>query len=240
MKLNTHAAGEGEPLLLLHSGGMTGDTEYEEQSEYFSSRGYKVIRPDLRGHGKSAGEIDHYFSRTVEDLKDTLNALGIEKCHVAGGSIGGVAALLFAKAYSSRVKSVVFSGIFSSKPDNWENLLQEENESYEQLFQNEEAVTYLNKIHGSNDWKTLLRSFNDEDFYPFDQLKEAALIDLPALCLTGEEQELEVSSAVAFKQLNPHIRISVIPFAGHLVHRDQPDLYSRMLEYFLVHSRNKT
>ncbi len=57
MILHTNIVGEGEPLVLIHSGGMTGLTEYHEQSEFFSARNYKVIRPDLRGHGKSMGKM---------------------------------------------------------------------------------------------------------------------------------------------------------------------------------------
>lgn len=57
--LHTTINGEGEPLVLIHSGGMTGQTEYEEQSDYFATNNYKVIRPDLRGHGKSNGSIEN-------------------------------------------------------------------------------------------------------------------------------------------------------------------------------------
>ncbi|MEA1855186.1 alpha/beta hydrolase [Cytobacillus sp. FSL W7-1323] len=233
MILHTNITGEGEPLVLIHSGGMTGLTEYQEQSEYFSARNFKVIRPDLRGHGKSVGEIDNYFNRCVKDLNDTLEFLNIEQCHIAGVSIGGIAALLFAKVYPNKVKSLSFSGIFPVEPDNWTELSREEAASYEQLFNNEEAVAFLNEIHGESDWKLLLQSFNDEDFYPFDKTGDVSDIKIPTLCIVGEKQEIEVSAAITYKQLNYNINISVIPFSGHLVHREQPDLYTKTLHTFL-------
>ena len=49
MILHTHISGEGEPIILLHSGGMTGLVEYEEQVAFFREQNYQVIRPDLRG-----------------------------------------------------------------------------------------------------------------------------------------------------------------------------------------------
>lgn len=55
MILHTHISGEGEPMVLLHSGGMTGLVEFEEQVAFFQEQNYQVIRPDLRGHGKSGG-----------------------------------------------------------------------------------------------------------------------------------------------------------------------------------------
>src|SRR5699024_11732839 len=165
MILHTNITGEGTTLVLIHSGGMTGLTEYEEQNDYFSSKNFKVIRPDLRGHGKSAGEIDNYFSRCVEDIRDTMEYLNVEKFHIAGVSIGGIVALLFTQAYPDKVKSLCFSGIFPNEPDNWEEMISEEEKHYEELFNDEEVVSVLNEMHGENDWKTLLRSFNKDDFY---------------------------------------------------------------------------
>lgn len=238
MILHTTVTGEGDPLVLIHSGGMTGLTEYEEQSEYFSSKNFKVIRPDLRGHGKSSGEINHYFTRSVKDIKDTLESLNVEKCHIAGVSIGGIVALLFAQSYPAMVKSLCFSGVFPYKPDNWGEMLKEDAVHYEQLFQNEEAVSFLNEIHGENDWKTLIESFNHDDYYPFDRTSDVAHLKVPALCMVGEQQELEISAAVTYKQLNPDISITVIPYAGHLVHREQPDLYASVLHTFIEKSNN--
>ena len=233
MILHTTITGEGEPLVLIHSGGMTGLTEYEEQTEFFSSRNYKVIRPDLRGHGKSKGSIKNYFSHFAKDINDTLNSLNIEQCHIAGVSLGGVAALLFTKEYPNKVNSLSFSGIFPIEPDNWAELTRLEAENYEQLFSNTEAVSFLNEIHGENDWKLLLRSFNEDAFYPFDETGDVSNIKNPTLCIVGEKENQEVSAALTYKKLNPKINISILPFAGHLVHRDQPDLYSQTLHTFL-------
>ena len=233
MILHTNVLGEGDPLVLIHSGGMTGSTEYEEQSVYFSKREFKVIRPDLRGHGKSPGELNNYFSRCIEDIRETMEHLNVDKINIAGVSIGGIVALLFAQAYPHKVKSLCFSGIFPYKPDKWNEMLREEGEHYEQLFNDAVTVSILNEIHGDTDWKTSLRSFNNDNFYPFDKTGDVADLKVPTLCMMGEQQELEVSSTVKYKQLNSNINISIIPFAGHLVHRDQPELYTQTLHTFI-------
>lgn len=41
MILHTHISGEGEPIVLLHSGGMTGLVEFEEQVEFFEGKTIK-------------------------------------------------------------------------------------------------------------------------------------------------------------------------------------------------------
>lgn len=233
MILHTNVLGEGDPLVLIHSGGMTGLTEYEEQSDYFSKRGFKVIRPDLRGHGNSPGEVNNYFSRCIEDIRETMEHLNVDKINIAGVSIGGIVALLFAQAYPHKVNSLCFSGVFPHKPDKWEKMLREEGEHYEQLFNDAKTVSILNEIHGDTDWKNSLRSFNNDNFYPFDKTGDVTDLKVPTLCMMGEQQELEVSSTVKYKQLNSNINISIIPFAGHLVHRDQPELYTQILLTFI-------
>ncbi|TPE69229.1 alpha/beta hydrolase [Halalkalibacterium halodurans] len=126
-----------------------------------------VIRPDLRGHGKSVGTIDgDYFGHCVKDLADTLKALNVTQCHLAGVSLGGIVGLLFAKEFPEMVKSLSFSSIFPVKPDDWDEQMRQELERYRQLFDSDEVVSFMDKIHGKNDWTSLLVRFCDDDFYP--------------------------------------------------------------------------
>ena len=238
MILHTHTAGDGEPIVFIHSGGMTGLTEYEEQKDYFAENHFKVIRPDLRGHGKSEGTLEDYFNQCVIDLKDTLDSLNIGEFHIAGVSIGGVVALMFAKRYPSKVKTLTFSGVFPKQPDNWEELSRQEAEHHKNLFGNPGIVEALNQMHGNNDWRELLKSFNSDEFYPFHETGELSDVTAPILCMVGEREELEVEAAITYKKLHTNMQIAVIPFAGHLVHRDQPDLYIRTLSTFIQHHSN--
>ncbi|AFQ12445.1 TPA: alpha/beta hydrolase [Bacillus pacificus] len=237
MILHAHISGEGEPIILLHSGGMTGLVEYEEQVAFFREQNYQVIRPDLRGHGRSGGTLENYFLRSVKDLRDTLEHLQIDRCHIAGVSLGGLVALLFAKKYPEKVRTLTFSGIFPVKRDNWEESLEYEAKCHQQLMKNEEVVTYMNQIHEKSDWKALLESWQVKDWYPFDEIGDVANLQIPTLCIVGGDSEDEVTAATTFKQLNGNIHIAVIPFAGHLVHNDQPKIYSDILSNFLQNAQ---
>ncbi|MFJ8238829.1 alpha/beta fold hydrolase [Bacillus tropicus] len=237
MILFTHISGEGEQIVLLHSGGMTGLVEYEEQVAFFREQNYQVIRPDLRGHGRSGGTLEDYFLRSARDLYDTLEHLQIDRCHIAGVSLGGLVALLFAKKYPEKVRTLTFSGIFPVKRDNWEESLEYEAKCHQQLMGNEEVVTYMNQIHEKSDWKALLESWQVKDWYPYDETGEVATLQIPTLCIVGGDSEDEVTAATTFKQLNKNIHIAVIPFAGHLVHSDQPKIYSNILSNFLQNAQ---
>ncbi|WP_335872715.1 alpha/beta fold hydrolase [Bacillus sp. 2205SS5-2] len=49
MILHTEVNGEGEPIVNLHSGLQTGNTDFVKQREALQ-KSKKVIVPDLRGH----------------------------------------------------------------------------------------------------------------------------------------------------------------------------------------------
>ncbi|KFN03651.1 alpha/beta hydrolase [Bacillus clarus] len=233
MILHTHISGDGEPIVLIHSVGMTGLVEFEEQVKFLQGKNYKIVRPDLRGHGESGGAVDHYFLHCADDIKETLEHLQINRCHIAGVSLGGIAALLFAKKYPDKVRTLTFSGIFPIKRENWEESQEEEAKQHKQLFKNEEFVTYMNQIYVNSDWKGLLESWQVKDWYPFYETSNVSNLQVPTLCIVGGGSEDEVSAAISFKQLNADIHIAVIPFAHHLVHNDQPEMYSHILSNFL-------
>ncbi len=96
---------EAPPVLLLHSIGTTLHV-WDPQVAVLARR-YRLIRPDLRGHGLSdvvAG--DHSMSTLAADQVALLDALGIASAHVIGLSIGGRIAQTLAAEHPGRVASL--------------------------------------------------------------------------------------------------------------------------------------
>ncbi len=84
--------GKGTPLLLLH-GFPLNHTIWAEQVEALSPN-YRVITPDLRGHGRSpAPEGAYSVELMARDLLLMLDKMEIEKAVWAGHSMGGYIAL---------------------------------------------------------------------------------------------------------------------------------------------------
>lgn len=240
MILNTYVNGEGEPLILFHSFGNTGNSMHEEVMEFFVDKGYKVLRPDLRGHGESVGEIKNYFSYAADDVKDTLDSFGIEKCHIAGVSYGGVVALLFAQRYPEYIKSLSVSGVFPVKPEDWDKTETQDARWFEEFLSNSEMASVLNEMHGNRHWKKIFQAaIDDELLYPFEHTSNVLNISVPMICISGGSSQQEIANAVNFKNINPDIHIAVIPFAGHIVSEEQPLLYSHTLHEFICRVDNK-
>ncbi len=103
-------AGEGPALVLVH--GAFGDAGlWEPQWRHFSTK-YRVLRYDLRGHGRTgASDLDRYTMTTyADDLAALLDALKIDAAIVCGLSWGGGIAQVFAVKCPERLKGLVLAG----------------------------------------------------------------------------------------------------------------------------------
>jgi 3-oxoadipate enol-lactonase/4-carboxymuconolactone decarboxylase len=96
----------GEPLVLLHSLGTSAHIWDSQAAEL--SRSFRVIRPDLRGHGLTTCTPGPYsMAQFADDLAGLSDALGINQFHLGGISIGGLIAQSFAAAHPGRVASLM-------------------------------------------------------------------------------------------------------------------------------------
>ncbi len=89
--------------------GFAGVAEsFEFQLTHFSSQ-YRVIAPDLRGHGQSdAPYTDYTMSELVDDMYAICETLDLpEKFILAGHSFGGSVCVEFANAYPERIEKLI-------------------------------------------------------------------------------------------------------------------------------------
>ncbi len=104
LRLSWSRAGAGEPLLLLHGIGSTHD-DFAALRPHLDA-GYRVLAPDLPGHGESPPVDGRPTIAAVTDVVEAdLDALGHDRVHVLGNSIGARVALELARRH--RARSVV-------------------------------------------------------------------------------------------------------------------------------------
>lgn len=113
-ELAVEVAGEGPPVVLLHGLGGTGNF-FQPQAPALAER-FTVVRPDLRGHGRSplSGEvsIDGY----VRDLAAVCDALGFDQIRLVGHSMSTLTAQHFALAHPERVAALALLGAVHAPP----------------------------------------------------------------------------------------------------------------------------
>ena len=117
LRWSVRAAGSGPALLLLH--GFTGSGRSWEGglAEAAIDSGFRVLAPDLPGHGGTAwragdaGSSDEpsraAIERVADDLAELLGVLGHDRAHVVGYSMGARVSLRFAISHPARVRSLV-------------------------------------------------------------------------------------------------------------------------------------
>src|SRR5580698_6628843 len=99
-------SGSGEPLLLIM--GLGYSHEMWHRTRPLMSAHYRTIVFDNRGVGKSDVPQGAYsIAQMAADAAAVLDAAGIQKAHVFGGSMGGMIAQEFALNYPERVNRLV-------------------------------------------------------------------------------------------------------------------------------------
>jgi 3-oxoadipate enol-lactonase len=109
--------GSGEPVLLIH--GHTMDRRiWDPVMPALLGAGLRVLRPDLRGHGRSTRpDFGYHVSHHAADMAVVLDSAGIDSATVVGYSIGGGIALEMALTIADRLRGLVLmSPVMPDRP----------------------------------------------------------------------------------------------------------------------------
>jgi pimeloyl-ACP methyl ester carboxylesterase len=118
VRLHYEEQGAGQPVLLLH-GYPLDHTIWRAQMAALSDS-FRVVAPDLRGHGQSPAPAGEYAMETLAaDVAALLDRLGIAQAVWVGHSMGGYVALAALRTMPERVAGVVLcaSHPFADPPD---------------------------------------------------------------------------------------------------------------------------
>ena len=106
--------GSGPTLVMLHGGGpgASGVSNYRQNLPALADR-FRVVLPDQPGFGGSFRPTQENLDDqsitqiTVDALVVALDALGIERSHLLGNSLGGAAAIAMAQQHPDRVERLI-------------------------------------------------------------------------------------------------------------------------------------
>ena len=212
------------------------------------AREYRVVRPDIRGHGKSGtGDVSQLsHDRLALDLTELLDHLGADQAHVMGSSAGGMIAGQTALRYPQRFKSLAFyaatAGIPPSRPQkgNW---LERVARDGVRQFLRETAVDrighatpehvewYLDSAEGVTP-QYLTR------FVPLmaseDYTERLPQLDMPVLMAVPDPDPMVERSE--YERMRKHLRrctFVTMPGAAHSMTAEIPDACAQVLKTFL-------
>jgi pimeloyl-ACP methyl ester carboxylesterase len=99
-------AGSGPTVVLIH--GMINSSRHWEQVAMRLAGKYRVVAPDLIGHGDAATPRgDYSLGAHAASIRDLLTAIGVERATIVGHSLGGGVAMQFFYQFPQRTERLV-------------------------------------------------------------------------------------------------------------------------------------
>ena len=242
--------GEGEVILLLHGLGST-KADWDLQMESFS-RDFRIIAPDLRGHGNSSKPKDmeaYGIPLCAEDMKLLLDDLGVSKCMVVGFSMGGAIAFQMAVKYKGLVSKLVIVNTapdFNALGEMGEQMIKERTELLKTQGMEAMAEKVALGMFPGEEQKDLRTEFyerarqNDLDAYynSFITLmgwgigEKVKDIDIPALVVASDLDYTPIELKESYASKMKNARVEVIKNSRHGVTMDQPEQFNKALLNF--------
>jgi pimeloyl-ACP methyl ester carboxylesterase len=247
-------------LVLLHGGGQSAWT-WQRVAAALAPR-YRLIAPDLRGHGDTAWSPDGVYSleRFRDDLHGLVRTLKLGRFVLVGMSLGGMTALAYAGAHGATLDGLVVVDIAPEveragrerllaflKPGQSFGSLDEVVE-HAHAFNPRRSKEVLRQTlprnlrrgpDGSFRWKWDPACFNFTERGEWEgQLaalwEAAAHVPCPALVVHGEASDvLSRDAGERLAQTAPRGEFVTIVGAGHSVQGDNPHSLSDALTRFL-------
>jgi pimeloyl-ACP methyl ester carboxylesterase len=209
--------GRGDPLVLLHGFGGSGRVWQKFVPEL--SNHYKVIVPDLRGHGRSTNPSDEFTHRqSARDISALLDRLGIRRIRAMGISTGGMTLLHLATRDPDRLEAMILIGATIYFPEPARDIMRRS--TVESLTPAD--FERMRRIHtrGDEQIRSLRRQFHAfKDSYDDMNFTAPFLSTITArtLIVHGDRDEFfPVNIPVEMYLSIPNAALWIVPHGGHV------------------------
>jgi len=260
VKLYYEEAGSGTPLLFIHE--FAGDHRSWEPQMRFFARYFRCIAYNARGFPPSDVPEDgakYSQARARDDAIAVLDHLKIDRAHVCGLSMGGFATLHVGITHPRRCRSLVIGGCgYGAAPDEREKF-RAECEAAAASFESNWAEASRKYAIGPTrvqyqakdprGWAEFAEQLAGQSAKGHAltmrgvQMKRPSLwelvegmrkIDIPTLILTGDEDEPCLEPALLMKRNIATSGLVVMPFSGHTINIEEPEMFNREVLAFLM------
>jgi 3-oxoadipate enol-lactonase len=250
--------GNGPPVVLLHP--FPCDHEFWNPVAAMLDSRYRLILPDLRGHGESEiGEGPALMQKHAGDVARVLDAAGVGKAAFIACSLGGYILFEFWRRFRNRVTSIALcdtrpqadtAEARANRLKTAANVMEQGTEPFletmiPKLMGRTTVTARPDLVDGA---LAMMRKMSAEDISLVqqgtaerpDSIADLRTINVPTLIAVGEEDVLSpVADGELMRQNIAGSRLKVIPKAGHYAPWEQPEAVGTVLRQFLdsVHAK---
>ena len=253
LHLHSWGTAPSPPAVLLH--GFTGyGGGWATQAEAFSAAGYRVLAPDLLGHGRSPAPPSpgrYRMERAAADLSALLKGVTDEPTHLLGYSLGGRLALYFALTYPAQVRSLSLESASPGLAAAAERARRKEHDNALADEIERDGINAFVKVWESLPlWESQRERLTSEQRQKLraQRLRNRPTglanslrgigtgvqpnlrprlpsLAVPTLLLAGADDPKYVIVNREMAQLIPRARLVVLPHAGHNLHLERPSAF---------------
>lgn len=236
MEMYYEIRGTGEPLVLLH--GFTGSGRTWNPLLDELTKTYRVVLPDLRGHGRStnpSGEFTH--RQSARDVYALLDTLGVNRFRAMGISTGGMTLLHMATSQRERIDAMVLIGTTTYFPEQARAIMR--TRTPESLTAAQLARARETHVHGDEQIRALNRQFHGfKDSHDDMMFTPPLLASIRArtLVVHGDRDEFfPVAIPVQMYESIPKAALWIVPSGGHVpIFGERQPEFLRVAKQFLA------
>jgi pimeloyl-ACP methyl ester carboxylesterase len=218
-ELHYEDRGSGEPLLLLHGGmGIGEDWRYVFPVD---PEGYRVVVPDLRGHGRSTNPAKAFtFRQCAADMLELLDRLEIPRVKAIGMSMGAKTLLHMATTRPAAIDAMVLVSATPYFPHTLRAAAARfTQDAFEQLPESERDALRKRHVHGDEQLRQLYEmtrsfatSYDDMAFTP----PQLGTVTARTLIVHGDRDPLyPLELAIELFRGIPHSALWIVPYGAH-------------------------
>jgi 3-oxoadipate enol-lactonase len=244
--------GKGPPVVVLHP--FPCNHEFWNPVATALDSRYRLILPDLRGHGDSdIGEGPALVAKHANDVARVLDAVGVGQAGFVGCSIGGYILFEFWRRFRTRVLSLALcdtrpqadtAEARSNRLKAAAAVLEQGTEPFietniPKLMGRTTVATRPDLVDGA---RAMMRKMSAEDISLVqqgmaarpDSVADLKTINVPTTIVIGEEDVLStVADGELMRQNIMGSQLKVVPKAGHYAPWEQPEAVGEILRQFL-------
>lgn len=231
--------GSGPPLVLLHAATSSAGQDWIAQAPLLRKE-FTLIMPDARSHAGTRWDPLQGWSSDmlVDDLRAFVDALGLERFHIGGMSMGAGTAMAFAIGNPDRLISAMFASI---APEQEPRASVARHYLQPDVIEREDPkwAARLARLHdpvqGEGGWKRQMVAVR-EDIVSSSRPTPEQLrrIRLPVLLANGDRDPwVPLEQAVRLYRQLPDARLFVSPGVGHVIVSDRPAAFNQAFLQFL-------
>jgi pimeloyl-ACP methyl ester carboxylesterase len=238
-----------ETILFIHGAGG-GQFTWSFQKRFFERHAHPIVI-ELPGHGESGGDGEEDIGRYAEHVHSFMKTLNLPKTFLVGHSMGGAIVQTLALGSPEGVRGIVLVGTGARLrvlPTLLEGIKHNFTETVFAMtryaFSRKAPEQFIEK--GIDQLMQVRPEVLYGDFLAcdrFDLMKEVEKIQVPALIVCGDEDEM--TPAKYSQYLHDRIkgsRLEVLPRAGHMVMMESAEAFNERVKGFVknsVSSRNR-